>query len=189
MREREAQELSRLDKLIAAARELAVEVKERVEAVSQNVAEGLEQFRARFDKWREERGEVRRSGRRQKAASPAQSRSPAGRAGAGAGVGDRKASAGVPGALCRPPERAGAGDVPVQQVQPPPSRRWSRNRSKKAAQDQPWLWVEPVGRRRAMSEEQSAGEVMAFGIIEQANRLAKSASITQADPRASRSRS
>lgn len=30
-----------------------------------------------------------------------------------------------------------------------------------------------------MDEEQSAGEVMAFGIIEQANRLAKSASLTQ----------
>ena len=31
-----------------------------------------------------------------------------------------------------------------------------------------------------MSEEQSAGEAMAFGLIEQANRLAKAASITQA---------
>ncbi len=57
VREREAQELSRLDRLIAAAREMAAEVKERVEAVSQHVTDGLEKFRARFGKWREERGE------------------------------------------------------------------------------------------------------------------------------------
>ena len=66
VREREAQELSRLDKLIAAAREMAAEVKEHVEAVSQHVSDGLEKFRARFDKWREERGEspeVRQEGK------------------------------------------------------------------------------------------------------------------------------
>jgi len=44
---REAQELSRLDKLIAAARELATEVKERTVAVTQNVAERIEQLRGR----------------------------------------------------------------------------------------------------------------------------------------------
>jgi hypothetical protein len=51
--ERTAQELSRLDKLIAAARELATEVKERTVAAAQNVAERVEQFRERFDRWRE----------------------------------------------------------------------------------------------------------------------------------------
>jgi hypothetical protein len=70
VQEREAREISRLDKLIAAARELAVEVKERVEAVSQNVADRMEQFRARFDKWREERGETPEARQDQKAASP-----------------------------------------------------------------------------------------------------------------------
>ena len=69
---REAQELSRLDKLIAAARELAVDVRERVEAVSQNVADRLEQFRAKFEKWREERGETKEASQDQKAASLAQ---------------------------------------------------------------------------------------------------------------------
>ena len=72
VKEREAQELSRLDKLIAAARELAVEVKERVEAVSQNVAERMEQFRARFDRWRENCGEIQEVRQEQKTASPAQ---------------------------------------------------------------------------------------------------------------------
>ena len=54
VQEREAQELSRLDKLIAAARELAAEVKERTVAVAQNVAERMEQFRERFERWREQ---------------------------------------------------------------------------------------------------------------------------------------
>jgi hypothetical protein len=54
---REAQELSRLDKLIAAARELATEVKERTVAVAQNVAERVEQLRDRFERWREQRSE------------------------------------------------------------------------------------------------------------------------------------
>ncbi len=54
VQEREAQELSRLDKLIAAARELATEVKERTVAVAQNVAERVEQLRGRFERWREE---------------------------------------------------------------------------------------------------------------------------------------
>jgi hypothetical protein len=51
--ERTAQELSRLDKLIVAARELATEVKERTVAAAQNVAERVEQFRERFERWRE----------------------------------------------------------------------------------------------------------------------------------------
>jgi hypothetical protein len=54
VQERETQELSRLDKLIAAARELAAEVKERTVAVAHNVAERMEQLRGRFERWREE---------------------------------------------------------------------------------------------------------------------------------------
>ena len=57
VREREAQELSRLDKLIAAARELAQEVKEKAVAVTQNVAERVEQLRGQYERWRESRGE------------------------------------------------------------------------------------------------------------------------------------
>lgn len=57
VQERETQELSRLDKLIAAARELATEVKERTVAAAQNVAERVEQFRDRFERWREQKTE------------------------------------------------------------------------------------------------------------------------------------
>jgi hypothetical protein len=57
VREREAQELSRLDKLIAAAKELANEVKERTVAVAQNVAERVEQLRDQYARWRENRVE------------------------------------------------------------------------------------------------------------------------------------
>ena len=55
--ERTNQELSRLDKLIAAARELANEVKERTVAAAQSVAERMEQFRSRFESWREQKNE------------------------------------------------------------------------------------------------------------------------------------
>jgi hypothetical protein len=57
IREREAQELSRLDKLIAAARELATEVKERTVAVAQNVVDRVEQLRGRFESWREQQAD------------------------------------------------------------------------------------------------------------------------------------
>ena len=55
VQERTAQELSRLDKLIAAARELAVEVKEQTVAAAQNVADRMEQLRGRFERWREQK--------------------------------------------------------------------------------------------------------------------------------------
>ena len=55
--ERTNQELSRLDKLIAAARELANEVKERTVAAAQSVADRMEQFRDRFERWREQKTE------------------------------------------------------------------------------------------------------------------------------------
>ena len=57
VREREAQELSRLDKLIAAAKELASAVKEKTAEVAQNVSERVEQLRDRFERWREQRTE------------------------------------------------------------------------------------------------------------------------------------
>jgi hypothetical protein len=57
VQERTAQELSRLDKLIAAARELATEVKERTVAAAQSVAERMEQLRGRFERWREQKVE------------------------------------------------------------------------------------------------------------------------------------
>ena len=57
VREREAQELSRLDRLIAAAKELASAVKEKTVEVAQNVTERMEQFRSRFERWRENRTE------------------------------------------------------------------------------------------------------------------------------------
>jgi hypothetical protein len=57
VQERTAQELSRLDKLIAAARELATEVKERTVATVQDVAERMEQLRSRFERWREQKTE------------------------------------------------------------------------------------------------------------------------------------
>ena len=57
--ERAAQELSRLDKLIAAAREIAVEVKERAAAVTQSVTDRMEQFLGRFERWREGQSEVK----------------------------------------------------------------------------------------------------------------------------------
>jgi hypothetical protein len=47
VQQREAQELSRLDKLIAAARELAVEVKERATEMVRNVAERVDSFLGR----------------------------------------------------------------------------------------------------------------------------------------------
>jgi hypothetical protein len=47
VQQREAQELSRLDKLIAAARELAVEVKERATEMVRNVAERIDSFLGR----------------------------------------------------------------------------------------------------------------------------------------------
>jgi hypothetical protein len=49
VRERETQELSRLDRLIAAARELAVEVKQFAVNTGQNLADRIAQFRARFE--------------------------------------------------------------------------------------------------------------------------------------------
>ncbi len=55
VQERETQELSRLDKLIAAARELATEVKGRTVAAAQDVAERMEQLRGRFERWREQK--------------------------------------------------------------------------------------------------------------------------------------
>ena len=57
VREREAQELSRLDRLIAAAKELASAVKEKTVEVAQNVSERVEQLRGRFERWRENRTE------------------------------------------------------------------------------------------------------------------------------------
>lgn len=54
---REAAELSRLDRLIAAARELAQEVKEKAAEVAQNVSDRVEQLRGRFERWREQRTE------------------------------------------------------------------------------------------------------------------------------------
>ena len=57
VREREAQELSRLDKLIATAKELASAVKEKTVEVAQNVSERVEQLRGRFERWRENRVE------------------------------------------------------------------------------------------------------------------------------------
>jgi hypothetical protein len=57
--ERESLELSRLDKLIAAARELAVEVKDRTVAVAQNVVDRVEQLRSRFERWREQQSDGR----------------------------------------------------------------------------------------------------------------------------------
>jgi hypothetical protein len=57
VQERTAQELSRLDKLIAAARELAAEVKDRTVAAAQNVADRMEQLRDRFERWREQKTE------------------------------------------------------------------------------------------------------------------------------------
>ena len=57
VREREAQEVSRLDRLIAAAKELATAVKEKTVEVAQNVSERVEQLRDRFERWRENRVE------------------------------------------------------------------------------------------------------------------------------------
>jgi hypothetical protein len=57
VREREAQELSRIDRLIAAARELATEVKEKAVEVTQNVSDRMEQLRDRFERWRGQRTE------------------------------------------------------------------------------------------------------------------------------------
>ncbi len=51
---RVAGELSRLDKLIPAARALATEVKDRTVAAVQKVTERMEQFRGRFELWRED---------------------------------------------------------------------------------------------------------------------------------------
>jgi hypothetical protein len=52
VRELETQELSRLNKLIAAARELANEVKEKAVEVAENVSDRVEQLRDRFERWR-----------------------------------------------------------------------------------------------------------------------------------------
>ena len=49
---RAAAELSRLDRLIARARELAAEVKERTAAAARNVAERVEHLRGRYEQWR-----------------------------------------------------------------------------------------------------------------------------------------
>ena len=57
VREREAQELSRLNRLIAAAKEFASAVKEKTVEVAQNVSERVEQLRDRFERWRENRTE------------------------------------------------------------------------------------------------------------------------------------
>jgi hypothetical protein len=43
--------------LIAAARELATEVKERTVAAAQTIAERMEEFRGRFERWREQKAE------------------------------------------------------------------------------------------------------------------------------------
>jgi hypothetical protein len=59
VKERESQELSRLDKLIAAARELGNEVKDRTVAVAQNVAERMEQLRGQFNRWREQQTDAK----------------------------------------------------------------------------------------------------------------------------------
>ena len=69
---REAQELSRLDKLIAAARELAAEVKERAAAVAEGIGERLEQFRNRMSRIREGRDQKEQEQAERKVASPAQ---------------------------------------------------------------------------------------------------------------------
>ncbi len=69
---REAQELSRLDKLIAAARELAAEVKERAAAVAEGIGERLEQFRNRMSRIREGRDQKEQEQPERKVASPAQ---------------------------------------------------------------------------------------------------------------------
>ncbi len=69
---REAQELSRLDKLIAAARELAAEVKERAAAVAEGIGERLEQFRSRMSRIREGRDQKEQEQPERKVASPAQ---------------------------------------------------------------------------------------------------------------------
>ncbi len=68
---REAQELSRLDKLIAAARELAVEVKDRAAAVAEGIGERLEQFRNRMSRIREGRDQKEQV-QAERVASPAQ---------------------------------------------------------------------------------------------------------------------
>ena len=75
--ERTNQELSRLDKLIAAARELANEVKERTVAAAQTITERMEEFRERFERWREQKSESKpeQSLDTQKA-SPAQEHDP-----------------------------------------------------------------------------------------------------------------
>jgi hypothetical protein len=82
VQQREAQELSRLDKLIAAAREFAVEVKERTVAAAQNMAERMEQFRGRFERWREEKVDGKPEQRLDtQPASPAQAKQEKQRAG------------------------------------------------------------------------------------------------------------
>ena len=72
VREREASELSRLDKLIAAARELAVEVKERAAALAESVGERLEQFRERMSRIREGRDQKEQDRAERKVVSSAQ---------------------------------------------------------------------------------------------------------------------
>jgi len=72
VREREASELSRLDKLIAAARELAVEVKERAAAMAESVGQRLEQFRERMSRIREGRDQKEQEQPERKMVSPAQ---------------------------------------------------------------------------------------------------------------------
>ncbi len=89
VREREAQELSRLDKLIAAARELAQEVKEKAVEVAQNVSERMEQLRGRYERWRDNRTENADQKLDTQPPSPAQERQVAqeqGRAGPELGV-------------------------------------------------------------------------------------------------------
>ena len=69
---REAAELSRLDKLIAAARELAHELKEKAVAAAQSVSERVEQLRGRFERWQEQRAETAEQKLNTQPASPTQ---------------------------------------------------------------------------------------------------------------------
>ena len=81
---RRDQELSIVDKLIEKARELAVEVKVRTVAVAQNVTERVEQLRGQFERWREQRSEVKpEQPIETQRASPAQEKQELQRAGPG----------------------------------------------------------------------------------------------------------
>lgn len=59
VQEREQQELSRIDKLIAAARERVDEVKKRAVAAARSVADRMDQFRGRFEQWNDRENKPR----------------------------------------------------------------------------------------------------------------------------------